>query len=200
MQYFFIIVIITFSTSANGQDTLNRLAISLGPAYNQSSSAFNSTTGLGIFIGANYALNDRSSIGIKVEPTALAHGVLTLPGGCENESPRYPGIPSCREGANYLIGNYISFDYMLGQPKFGSKGGKSQSYIGLHAIILTHKRFIITSRLAGNWKDDRRTITNAGIGLKYGLLLGRFDINLSYNLTGNDFRNYGGFNLGYRIR
>ena len=180
------------SLCANAQEKFEDLCFRLGATFNVSpgSDEFNSSTGLGLFAESDYLIKERVRLGVRFEPTALAWGVLTLPGGCGGE---------CKEGSNYLINNYLKAEYMIGQPKYGPKKEKYQGYVGLNFLVLTHKRYIITSRIPGNYQDTRRTMTNLGFGIRSGALLRRVDLSASFNWTGNDFQQYFGFNLGYTV-
>jgi hypothetical protein len=186
-------------TRAIGQGATAPFSLAVGVHYNKSSTEFNNTTGIGLFVEPSWTLSNRFRVGYRFEPTALAYGVLVLPGGCTEEHPSYPGFPSCREGANYVLNNYLKGAYFLGEPKYGRKGGPYQLYVGLQALVLTHKRYIITSREPGRWRDTHRWVTNAGLGVGIGALLGRFDLAATYNRTGDDFRSHAGFSLGYRF-
>lgn len=177
--------------SAQGQDhKSNQFNFFFGAHYNGSDTEWMPTTGIGVFAEPSILVNNRFKLGYRFEPTALAYGVLVLPGGCGGE---------CKEGANYVLGNYLKAEYMLGKPKIGAKGERYRGYAGLSFNIVTHKRWIITSRSPGKWADTHKWIADAGMGFRIGALLGRFDISASYNLAGSDFRNFFGFGLGYSI-
>ncbi len=186
-------------THVFGQETSHNFSVLLGANYNLSSTEFNTTTGIGIFVEPSFILGDKFRLSYRFEPTALAYGVLVLPGGCSEEHPAYPGFPSCREGANYLLSNYLKGEYLFGKPKYGRKGGAHQAYAGLNLNLLTHKRYIITSRVPGNWQDTHKWVANPGFGLSIGALLGRFALSVSFNKTGKDFRDFVGFGLAYRL-
>ncbi len=193
MKSLFHTVILCFfiCQQASAQQFWESFGLQAGTTFNASSDEFNSTTALGVFIEPSVFLWERWRFGMRIEPTALAYGILTLPGGCGD---------SCEEGANFLLINYLKVEYLLGTPKYGAKKGHlHQAYVGANVLMLTHRRHIITSREPGNWKDTRRRITNAGIGARVGALLGKIDLSASYNFTGDDFRNHFGFNLGYQI-
>lgn len=167
-----------------------KIILTAGASYNQSNREFMTTTGIGIFLEMNYRFSDRIQFGYRFEPTALAYGELILPGGCDGE---------CREGANYVLNNYFMFNYFPGQVFFGPNGVGYRSYAGLSMDVLSHKRWIITSRETGNWKDTHKWFANPGVGLRLGMLAGRFDISVAYHIAGRDFQDYVGFGLGYRI-
>ncbi len=198
-KYLLFTLLVVSPLSVYGQVDDKNLTFYVGLVFNQSSDEWNNTTGLGLLIEADYFLNNKVRVGARFEPTALAYGVLVLPGGCENEHPRYPGVPSCREGANFLFNNYLKAEYMLGRPKYGIKGGRKQAYVGLNILLLMHQRYIITSREPGNWKDAQRLVSNLGGGVRFGVLLGRFDLSTAYNRAGEDFRGFVGVNLGYTV-
>ena len=180
------------------QDRRN-ISIQTGLAYNQSDDEFNNTTGIGIYFEANYLPTKDLKLSFRFEPTALAYGVAVYPGGCTEEHRRYPGWPSCREGANYVLNSYVKAQMLLGQPHYNKKDRLVQGYIGGHITMLSHQRYIITSRGPGDWTDTRKNITNFGIGPNIGYLLGRWDLSASYNFVGNEFRDFLGINLGYTV-
>jgi hypothetical protein len=171
----------------------------VGVVFNQSNMEFNTTTALGIYLEPKFFYNDRLILGYRLEPVALAYGVLLLPGGCTQVHRQYPGMPSCREGSNFLINNYFFADRRLGSPTIGKKGGIYQLYTGLSINVHTHHRYIITSRRAGNWEDAETWITNLGLGYRFGALLGRTQANLSLNITGRDFQPFLGMSFGYVV-
>lgn len=195
---FFLLFLFCFSFQTIAQEE-EKLNIYLGAVFNQSSDAWNNTTGVGLFIEGDYFINEKIRIGARFEPTALAYGVAVFPGGCEFEHPRYPGFNSCREGANFLFNNYLKAEYMLGNPIYGKNERRKQAYIGGNIILLMHNRFIITSREPGNWKDTQQLVANLGAGIRVGVLLGKFDLSMAYNKAGEDFRGFVGLNLGYSI-
>lgn len=199
MKFLLSIFFSLLTLSSHAQEKEHEVHLDVGLVFNQSSQEWNNTTGIGLYIEGSYFLNDKVRAGVRFEPTALAYGVAVFPGGCEFEHPRYPGIASCREGANFLFNNYIKAEYMLGQPRYGVKGGRKQAYIGVNLLVLMHNRYIITSRETGNWKDTKRLVANLGAGVRFGVLLGRFDMSTAYNRTGDDFRGFVGFNLGYTV-
>lgn len=182
-----------------GQQTPHNISIQTGLAYNQSDNEFNTTTGIGLYFEANYFPTEDLRLSFRFEPTALAYGVLILPGGCTNEHRQFPGVPSCREGANYVLNSYLKTQMLLGQPRFNKKDKLVQAYIGAHLLMLSHQRYIITSREPGNWRDTRRNITSFGIGPNIGYILGRWDVSASYNFVGDEFRDFLGVNLGYTV-
>ena len=173
--------------------------LNLGLVYNKSNLESNTMTGMGIFFEPKFFWNNRFVVGYRFEPMALAYGVGVFPGGCTEEHPLYPGMPSCREGANYVLNNYLFSDYRLGSPKYGPKGGLRQFYTGLSLNLYTHNRYIITSRQPGNYQDTQRWVTNIGPGVRFGAYLGRVQVNLSYNLTGDDFQPFLGTSIGYQV-
>ncbi len=188
---------IIFTNPVWAQSNEGRLAIQLGPVFNQSSDAFNNTTGLGMFLQADYFPKENIRVALGVEPTALVYGVLVLPGGCEHEHRRYPGVPSCREGSNYLLNNFVSGDLFWGKSSYGKKGGLRQAYVGLSANMLAHQRYVITSRVIGQWRDTRLSVSSLSMGGRLGYLLGRMDLSVSYNQPISNFRGFVGFRLGY---
>lgn len=168
----------------------------VGLVFNISNSEFMNTNGLGLYFEPKFFYEDKFIFGYRFEPIALVSGVLELPGGCIEEQPSFSGISSCREGANYLLNNYLFTDYRIGD---GKNEGLRQFYAGLSLNIYTHSRYIITSREPGNWKDKEARVTNVGPGVRFGGLLGKIQINLSYNLTGSQFQPYLGTSIGYHI-
>lgn len=170
-----------------------------GLVFNQSNMEFNTTTAVGIYLEPKLFLSDKFIIGYRLEPVALAYGILLLPGGCTQVHRQYPGMPSCREGSNFLINNYFFVDRRFGNQKLGKKGGVYQLYSGLSINFHTHHRYVITSRRPGNWEDMETWITNLGFGYRFGALLGRTQANLSLNLTGKDFQPYLGMSFGYTL-
>lgn len=86
---------------------------------------------------------------------------------------------------------------LLGQQRFLKKEKLIQGYIGAHLVMLSHQRYIITSRETGDWANTRQNITNFGVGPNIGYILGRWDLSASYNFMGTEFRDYLGLNLGY---
>ena len=187
----FLLAIFCFCLAQSQDEKTSQINVFIGTHYNGSSTDWIPTTGIGFFVEPNILINDKYKLGYRFEPTALAYGVSVLPGGlCGVE---------CREGANYLLGNYLKAEYMLGRPKFGSKGGKYQGYAGLSFNILTHKRWVITSRSSQGWVDTHMWIVDPGMGFRIGALIGRLDVSASYNIAGNDFQNFFGFGLGYTI-
>lgn len=171
-----------------------------GAIYSNSNDEFMNNTGIGVFLEPSLTFGKKFKTAFRFEPLALAYGVLLLPGGCTEEHPRYPGIPTCREGANYLLNNYFIFDYLIGQSKSGKKGGHYQSYLGMSFNIHTHRRYVITSRVPGNWRDTAKWIIRPGTGIRIGYLLGKFNLSVAYNFIGKDFQDYLGMSLSYRIR
>jgi hypothetical protein len=187
-----------FSANSFAQkENVKNFSLVTGLVYNQSNMKFNTTTAVGIYFEPKIYFNKRLTLGYRLEPVALAYGVLLLPGGCTQVHRRFPGMPSCREGSNFLINNYFFVDKRLGNPKIGKKGGVYQFYSGLSINVHTHHRYIITSRRAGNWEDTEAWITNLGLGYRLGALLGRTQLNLSYNITGSDFQPFLGISFGY---
>lgn len=182
--------IFCFSLAQGQDDKTNQIKVFIGAHYNGSNTEWMPTTGIGLFAEPSILINDKFKFGYRFEPTALAYGVLVLPGGCGGE---------CKEGANYVLGNYLKAEYMFGRPKFGNKGGRYQGYFGLSFNILTHKRWIITSRSPLGWTDTHKWVADPGIGFRIGALLGRLDISASYNIAGSDFQNFFGLGLGYSI-
>lgn len=187
MKKLLLLSLVILSIPVIGQD---KLSVQVGATFNVSDDEFNNTTALGLYLEPNYQLNDKIRLGARIEPTALAYGILTLEGNCST---------GCKEGGNFLLINYLKGEYLLGQPKYGPNNGKRQAYVGVNLAMLTHRRYIITSRAAGNWENTRRVVTNLGVGPRFGVLLGRIDLSASYILTGSDFRNFVGLNLGYRF-
>ncbi|MGB3467323.1 MAG: hypothetical protein WBA74_18715 [Cyclobacteriaceae bacterium] len=182
---------ISFSLIVKGQsDDRHQFEIIIGAHYNGSSQEWMQTTGVGLFFESNFLVKENLRLGYRFEPTALAYGVWILPGGCGGD---------CREGANYLLGNYLKAEYLLGNPKIGKKGGKYQCFAGLSFNIMAHRRWIITSKEQGNWKDTLRWIVDPGAGVRFGAMLGNMDIYASYNLAGNELQNFYGLGMGYRI-
>ncbi|WP_373495449.1 hypothetical protein [Aquiflexum sp.] len=186
---------ITYAQKENVKD----FSLVTGPVYNQSNMKWNTTTAVGVYLEPKFYLNERMIIGYRLEPVALAYGVLLLPGGCTQVHRHYPGMPSCREGSNFLINNYFFVDNRLGNQKIGKKGGVYQLYSGLSINVHTHQRYIITSRRAGNWEDAEAWITNFGLGYRLGALLDRTQANLSLNITGTDFQPFVGMSFGYSV-
>ncbi len=195
----FLLIFSVISIRCVGQPTPRNISIQTGLAYNQSDDAFNNTTGIGLYLEANYWPTDDLRFSFRFEPTALAYGVAVYPGGCTEEHRRYPGWPSCREGANYVLNSYLKAQMLLGQPRFNKKDKLVQAYIGAQVLMLSHQRYIITSREPGNWRDTRQNITNFGIGPNIGYILGRWDLSASYNFVGKEFRDFLGINLGYTV-
>lgn len=182
-----------------GQQAPRNISIQTGLVYNQSDEEFNNTTGIGLLIEANYLPTEDLRFSFRFEPTALAYGVAVYPGGCTEEHQRFPGWTSCREGANYVLNSYIKAQMLLGESRFNKKGKLMQGYLGGHVMMLSHKRYIITSREPGNWRDTRQNVTNFGIGPNIGYILGRWDLSASYNFVGDEFRDFLGINLGYTV-
>ncbi len=201
MRKFFITIAMLFLTvcSYSQEKDIWDFRLPVGLVYNQSNTEFNNTTGIGIYLEPKYFYRDKLVFGYRLEPIALAEGLLVTPGGCTEEHPRYPGIPSCREGSYYLLNNYLFTDYRFGKWKSGKKGGIYQLYTGLSLNIYTHGRYVITSREVGNFRDEKKWITNIGAGLRLGAFLGHFQINLSYNITGKQFQPYFGIGIGYLV-
>lgn len=185
--------------SSIAQDASRDISIQTGLAYNQSDNEFNNTTGTGIYFEVNYLPTEDLRLSFRFEPVALAYGVLVLPGGCTEEHRQFPGWTSCREGANYLLNSYAKAQMLLGTPRFTKKNKLIQGYIGGQVMMLSHQRYIITSRGPGDWTDTRQSITNFGIGPNIGYILGRWDLSASYNFVGDEFRNFLGVNLGYTV-
>lgn len=184
------ILLFTFITFQSlGQRTLDNFGIKVGATFNASSTEYYNTTGIGIFVEPDYMINEKFRFGLRIEPTALAYGIGVIYGGCGG---------SCKEGANFLLGNYLKGEYMIGKPKYGPKGQRHQGYVGTNILILTHKRYIITS-IVDNLKNTIETVTNFGFGVRLGAILGKFDLSTSFNNAGKDFSNYFGFNIGYQI-
>ena len=179
------IAFLVWALGSQAQDTNDNFGIQIGTTFNASpgSDESNSSTGLGLFVESNYTLKQKLRFGLRIEPTALVWGVGVLPSGCGGE---------CKEGSNYLIGNYLKADYLFGNAT------KNRMYAGINVFMLTHQRHVITSRV-DDWEDTRRRMTSLGAGGRVGVLLGRFDLSASYNLVGKDFQNYFGFNLGYTV-
>jgi len=189
----------TLSFLLIGQENPYKWNIQTGVLFNDSNDEFNNPSALGILIEGNYFFTEKTRFGVRVEPTALVYGLAVYPGGCEEEHKRYPGMPSCREGANFLTNSYLKVDYMLGRNKMNKKGLRKHWYVGANLVILAHNRYVITSRAAGNWKDTRQFITDFGFGPRLGWLSGVFDISASYIITGDQFQNYFGFNFGVLV-
>lgn len=181
------------------QQSKRDISVQVGTVFNQSDDEFNNTTGVGLYVEANYLPSEDWRLSFRFEPTALAYGVAVYPGGCTEEHRRYPGWTSCREGANYLLNSYLKAQMMLGEPRYNKKNRKVQAYVGAQVVMLSHQRYIITSRVPGNWRDTRQNITNAGIGPNIGYLLGRWDLSASFNFVGDEFRDFLGINLGYAV-
>ncbi|MFA0962154.1 hypothetical protein AB9P05_10125 [Roseivirga sp. BDSF3-8] len=204
MRIAFIIMIICLSVQATAQERsrLDRsglersglerpsreIGVLAGLNFNQSNTLFNTTTGIGVFVEPDILINGRYRFGYRFEPTALAYGVLVLPGGCGGE---------CREGANYVLNNYLKAEYLFGQPRRGKNRGRHQFYAGVNLVILTHNRWILI-RDPGNYQNTRRWVTDTGFGIRAGALLGRFDLSAAFNMVGDDYQDYVGFSLGYR--
>lgn len=192
-------LVATTCLACYAQESPRNISIQTGLAYNQSDTEWNNTTGIGIYFEANYQPTADLRFSFRFEPTALAYGVAVFPGGCTEEHRRYPGFTSCREGANYLLNSYAKAQLLLGQPRFNKKDRLIQGYIGAHVTMLSHQRYIITSREPGNWRDTRKNVTNFGVGPNIGYILGRWDLSASYNFVGTEFRDYLGLNLGYTV-
>ncbi len=201
MKAYLIVIVLLFSyAQAYGQkQKVWNFKLPAGLVFNQSNTDFMNTSGLGIYLEPKFFYNDKFIFGYRSEPIALVYGVLILPGGCTERHPRYPDMPSCREGSSYLLNNYLFTDYRIGHPKYGKKGGIIQFYSGLSLNFYTHSRYIITSREPGNWKDKEAWVSNLGPGARFGALLGKCQINLSYNLTGSQFQPFLGMAIGYQI-
>lgn len=193
----FLIFEVTYSFAQEA--SLRDFSLTTGLVFNQSNMQFNTTTAVGIYLEPKFHLNERFIIGYRLEPVALAYGILLLPGGCTQVHRRFPGMPSCREGSNFMINNYFFVDRRLGNQKIGRKGGVYQFYSGLSVNVHTHHRYVITSRRPGNWEDMETWITNLGFGFRIGALLGRTQANLSLNLTGKDFQPFLGMSFGYTV-
>lgn len=194
----FITLCFFLTNSFAQKENVKDFSLVTGLVYNQSNMKFNTTTAVGIYFEPKIYFNERLIIGYRLEPVALAYGVLLLPGGCTQVHRQFPGMPSCREGSNFLINNYFFVDKRLGNQKIGKKGGVYQLYSGLSINVHTHHRYIITSR-TGNWEDVETWITNLGLGYRFGALLGRTQLNLSYNITGSDFQPFLGMSFGYTM-
>ncbi|WP_194973500.1 hypothetical protein [Aquiflexum lacus] len=192
-----IFLFLCLSNSYAQKENKSDFSLTTGLVYNQSNMKWNTTTAVGIYFEPKIYFNERLIIGYRLEPVGLAYGVLLLPGGCTQVHRQFPGMPSCREGSNFLINNYFFMDKRLGNQKIGKKGGVYQLYSGLSINIHTHHRYIITSRRAGNWEDAEAWITNLGLGYRLGALLGRTQLNLSFNITGSDFQPFLGMSFGY---
>lgn len=191
MKYIFVALIILSSIDPTFcQLNKENTSVQTGTTFNASSDKFNSTTAIGLFIEGNYWKSEKLRLGLRVEPVALAWGILVLPGGCDGE---------CKEGANFLLNNYLKADYFIGRADLSKKGKRKQGYIGVQFIYLTHNRWFITDRTPGNYKDTRRWIGDPGAGLRLGYKFGLIDLSVSGNLTGNLFRNYVGINLAFHI-
>ncbi|NRB51666.1 MAG: hypothetical protein HRU41_28595 [Saprospiraceae bacterium] len=185
---------------AFGQDSPPKpFNLFVGAHFNQSNQEFMNTTGLGLFLEPSLIHAERFQFSYRFEASALVEGVLVLPGGCSEEHPRFPGFPSCREGANYVLNQYLYADYLFGQARFGARGGRFQTYGGLSLNVNMHDRFIITSRQAGAWQDTQRWVTNIGAGARLGALLGRLKLDFSFNIAGKDFQPYAGFGISYSV-
>lgn len=197
-SYFIFIIGITIH-STFAQTDKRDISIQVGSVFNQSDDEFNTTTGVGLYFEANYLPTENLRLSFRFEPTALAYGILVLPGGCTEEHRQFPGITSCREGSNYLLNSYVKAQMLIGEPRFNKNNRRVRGYIGGHVVMLSHQRYIITSREPGNWRDTRKNITNAGLGLSLGYILGRWDISSSYNFVGDEFRDFLGLNLGYTV-
>lgn len=198
-QLFILSFLMMAATTFAQQKEDKGFSLTAGVVYNKSNMEFNTMTGVGLFFEPRLILNERFVLGYRFEPMALAYGVAVYPGGCTEEHPLFPGTPSCREGANYVLNNYLFGDYRIGKAKYGPKGGLRQFYTGLSLNLYTHDRYIITSREPGNWTDTQRWVSNLGPGLRFGAYLGRIQINLSYNLTEEDFQPFLGTSIGYQI-
>ncbi len=178
-------------TEAIGQEDVLPFSLHLGANFNQSSTAINSTTGIGLFLEPAILVGDRYRLGYRFEPTALAYGVGVIWDACNDGE--------CREGANYVLNNYLKADYLIGQPKINRNGARFQTYAGVNLIILTHRRWVIQATGPQSIDDTQQWVTNTGMGIRFGALLGRFDLSVSLNRTGADFQDYIGFNLGYDL-
>lgn len=183
--------------ASHAQNQPRNISIQTGLAYNQSDDEFNNTTGIGLYLEANYLPTEDFRVSFRFEPTALAYGMAVYPGGCTEEHRRYPGFTSCREGANYVLNSYLKAQMLIGQPRYTKKDKRIQGYVGAQLVMLSHQRYIITSRRPGNWTDTRQNITNFGFGPNVGYMLGRWDLSAAYHFVGAEFRNYLGLNLGY---
>ena len=188
MRIAVLLVFTWFSHQLSCQSYRENLSLQIGPLYNISpgSDEFNSSTALGLFFEANYELKKRVRMGVRWEPSALVWGILELPGGCD-------GV--CREGANFLYNYYLKADYLIGK----AENTKVRSYFGVNLLFQSHKRYIITSRVPGNFMDTRRTVANLGYRFRFGIMLGRFDLSTAYQIAGQDFQDYLSLNLGYTL-
>lgn len=195
-----ILLFAAFCFKAHSQDSRPKhFNLFVGTHFNQSNNDFMNTTGLGLFLEPSLIHSERLQFSYRFEASALVEGVLVLPGGCSEEHPRFPGFPSCREGANYVLNQYLYADYLFGQARFGARGGRFQAYGGLSLNVNMHDRFIITSRQVGAWQDTQRWVTNVGAGVRLGALMGRLKLDLSYNVVGKDFQPYAGFGISYSV-
>lgn len=174
------------------QNNLGNLRFQVGTAFNASPGPdeAKSTSGVGLFLASDFTVKDKIRFGLRFEPTALAWGVALLPDACGG---------ACKEGASYLLSNYLTADYLVGKPKYGTQNGKHQGYFGVNLLMLTHRRYQISDKDPDNWVTTKRTVTNLGVGMRAGFLLGRFDLSASYNRVDIDFQDYFGFNLGYTV-
>ncbi|MEM9327771.1 MAG: hypothetical protein AAGA85_19030 [Bacteroidota bacterium] len=151
-----------------------------GLTYNQSAGIEN-PTGVGLYLQALYLPTSRLRLGLRLEPTLLAEGEFV------QESD-----PPIRGGSNYLVNNYLSADFLLGQPRFTAEGkARARFYLTTQAIMATHRVFIGVG-------DQRERESHFGAGIGVGCDIGRWDLGTSMNfMAGDALSNYVSLNVGY---
>lgn len=184
----FLLLFLLSCTFAQSQS--NVFSLLAGTHFNQSNTELNTTTGIGLFLEPNVTWNNTLRLGFRFEPTALAYGEGVTWDACGG---------SCRDGANYVLNNYLKVEYLLGQPTIGRQGGQYQLYVGGHLSLITHKRWEVISIIPDGDFNTHNWVANPGYGLRIGALLGRFDLSITANRVGEDFQDYWGFSLGYRL-
>ncbi|MGY6741308.1 MAG: hypothetical protein ACXIUQ_01130 [Cecembia sp.] len=167
----------------------------VGLVYNQSNLDPNSMTAIGFYFEPKFIISHHFILGYRFEPLALMYGVSVLDGECNTNLSSSSDFTSCKEGANYVLNNYVFTDYRLGSAKYGPKGGLRQFYAGVSMNLYTHNRYILP--ISSN--KNQQWVANVAPGIRFGAHLGRIQANLSYNLAGKDFQPFVGTSIGYQI-
>ncbi len=153
-----------------------------GAAFNMSSNKINSTKGLALYLEPKYTFTDRFQLAWRIEPSVLANGISA------------DDRESIKSGSNFLLTNSVTGEYFLTGPD-----KKTRPFIGVSLSLHSQNRYVVISTPNSMPFSRREYFHSVGFGPRAGLDMGRTRLLTTLNITGREFTNYVGFNVGYEF-
>ncbi|MEH0153207.1 hypothetical protein V6R21_03615 [Limibacter armeniacum] len=182
---FFLLVLTAGFISANdtfAQDTYKKFKVGVGMFYAGSMDKELASGGIGFYVEPKYNFTDKITAGLYLG-TALMGGGEIDSEGLVTELDAAAVSPYLVTGEYYFTTN------------------KVRPYAGLGLGI--YKRAAVSVSFddgsGNNGSIEGESTSNFGVAPKVGLLLGHFDLALTYNVTGDGIADYLAFNVGFNI-